>query len=385
MTRTADIAVVGGGVIGCSIAYHLARRGLRPVVFDKGESGGQASGVSAGMLAAQEEAAAPDAFFELCLESRERFEGLASELQSLTGIDPVYERCGVWRAADHEEDIPPLREKIAWQVARGFAAEWQEASQVSRALPGLKISRGALYCPRDGQVDTRRWVRALAEGARRKGAQFEVENPVVELLHDSSRVFGLRTREDTWSTGHIVLAAGAWTGPLLETLGVSLPFVPVKGQVMVLSGLPRAFQGPVFAERGYIVPKSGGRLIIGGTMERVGFDARPTLSAQRILAEWAARWCPGLQSMPVVEFQAGLRPGTEDNWPIIGPLEEFENLSLCAGHFRNGILLSPLSGDLMAQGLADGRWSPALAPFSPRRFSGGALPSRNMPSHGIPV
>lgn len=254
-----------------------------------------------------------------------------------------------------------------WQREKGLSAEWQEPDQVAEYLPGLRRSSGALYCPEDGQVNPVKWTAALARAARNRGVSFIEQVPETSVLTQNGRVIGLRTPRETFSSDKILIAAGAWTPTLLKPLGVDLALEPVKGQLMIMSGLPRAFRGPVYTGDGYLVPKADGRLIIGSTMEKVGFDVRPTLEAQRGLADWAARWCPGLTSLPVVNFQAGLRPGSRDGWPVMGPLLDPEGLFVAAGHFRNGILLSPVAGHYMADGMVDGQWHPWGLPFSPER------------------
>lgn len=368
MSQYFDVAVVGGGVIGCSIAYHLAKKGAKVVVVEKRGIGGQASSVAAGMLAAQEEAPAPDAFFAACMASRALFNELVPQVREESAIDPEWETTGIWRVAADEDEAATLRAKMRWQEERGLAVEWVGPEALAEQHPGLAPAVGALYCPTDGQINSARWVRALAEAARKRGVRFLDHTPSVDFVREGRRVAGLRFAGELLAADHTVLAAGAWTPFLLEALELSLPLEPVKGQLMVLAGVPRAFRGPIYATPGYVVPRIDGRLIVGATAEKVGFNVRPTLEAQRFLADWVGRWCPALGPMPIVEFQTGLRPGTADGWPVMGRLWEYDNLYIAAGHYRNGILLSPFAGRYMAEGLVDGRWDPLGEPFSPERF-----------------
>jgi len=363
-----DVVVVGGGVIGCSVAFHLAKKGVKVMVVEKNAIGGQASSVAAGMLAAQEEAAKPDAFSEACRESRALFKTLVPEVRELSGIDPEYEICGMWRVAASEVDVPELLDRKRRQEALGLAVEWHFPGQLAERNPGLAHAVGGLYFPEDGQINSAKWALALAEAGRRLGVRFLDRAMGVEFARDGRRVSGVRAQGELFAADRVVLAAGAWTSLLLESLGLSLPLEPVKGQLMILGGAPRAFGGPIFAASGYLVPKADGRLIVGSTMERVGFNVRPTLEAQRILADWVARWAPAFSAYPTVEFQAGLRPGTRDGWPVMGQLWDYDNLFISAGHFRNGILLSPLAGRAMADGIVNGRWAPSAAAFAPERF-----------------
>ncbi|HND63223.1 MAG TPA: glycine oxidase ThiO [Elusimicrobiota bacterium] len=376
MSQYFDVAVAGGGVIGCSVAFHLAQKGAKVAVVEKRTLGGQASIVAAGMLAAQEEAAGPDAFFDVCLASRAQFDALVPEVRALSSVDPEWETAGIWRVAADEDEIPGLLAKKKWQEARGLSVHWVSPEELKEIHPGLAPAPGALYCPTDGQINSARWVQALEEAGRRLGVRFLDHAESVQFVREGRRISGIRASADLIAADQVVVAAGAWTPFLLETLGVSLPLEPVKGQLMVLNGVPRAFRGPVYATPGYVVPRADGRLIIGATAERVGFNVRPTLAAQRFLADWVARWCPALGPMPVMEFQAGLRPGTPDGWPVVGRLWEFDNLYIAAGHFRNGILLSPWTGRYMAEGLLDGRWDPRGDAFSPERFRRASEPAR---------
>jgi glycine oxidase len=377
MTQHFDVIIVGGGVIGCSAAYHLAQKRAKVMVLDRGSVGGalsttrsgSASLVAAGMLAAQEEAQAPDAFFELCLASSRLFETLAAEVRERSRIDPEWEACGIWRVAENEGEKQRFLEKKRWQEQRGLPVEWWPADQFEPVFPSFQYPfAGALYCPTDGQINNVRWIQALAEAARRDGVRFMDYVSELRLIRDNRRVTGVQTHSESYSAQTVLLTSGAWTALLLSDLRVALPLEPVKGQVMVLSSLPRAFRGPVYAGNGYLVPKADGRLIIGATSEKVGFHPRPTLAGQRFLADWVARWCPSLAALSVVEFQAGLRPATSDGWPVMGPVPEWDGLHVCTGHFRNGILLSPISGRYMADGLMDNRWDPLGQPFSLERF-----------------
>ena len=368
MNHSFDVLVVGGGVIGCSTAYHLARKGAKVMVVERRSIGGQASTLTAGILAAQAESPAPDGLFDLCRASRSLFPSLVDEIAEFSGIDPELEMGGVWRAAETEEDVKSLLEMKRWQEERALSVEWQDSARVKEIHPGLGECLGALCCAADGQIDSGHWVMALAEASRRKGVRFLDQVSPMDFIRDRRRVAGVRTKDDVISCDQMILAAGAWNSFLLDSLRVSLPLEPVKGQLMVLAGVPRAFRGPIYAGQGYLVPRADGRLVIGTTEERVGFDMQPTLEAQRALADWASRWSPGLNALPVVEFQAGLRPGTADGRPVMGRLWDYDNLFISGGHFKRGILLSPFAGQFMADGVLDGRWDPLGAPFSPDRF-----------------
>jgi len=370
MSNRFDVLVIGGGVIGCSIAYHLAKKKLSVVLLEKDAVAARASGGAPGILAAQEETAAPSAFFDACVASREAFATLAAEVKDASGIDPELDARGVWRVAATAEEKTALLARKKWQEERGHAVEWHDAAATAARLPSLAGPfEGALFFPRDGHINGGQWTRALAEAARRRGARVVEHVPQVELTTDGRAVTGARTPTENFPAGHVVLAAGAWTPHLAAGMGLELPVEPVKGQLLFIEGFPALFQQPVFAAGGYCVQKPDGRLIIGTTQERAGFDQRPTLAAQRGLADWAARWCPSAGGREVLGFWAGLRPATPDGWPFLGPLPGWDGVSVCAGHFRNGILLSPFSGRFMADGIADDLWDPLGRSFSPARLT----------------
>jgi glycine oxidase len=364
-----DVVIIGGGVIGCSAAYHLAQKKIKVLVIEKMFMGSQASGVAAGMLAAQCEAEAPDAFLDLCVRSRAMFKSVAPQLREQTGLDPHWDICGIWHVAKNEREATALQEKVAWQKRYGLNVQWHDSRRVAEELPRLSPSAGGLFCPEDGQVDAALWVSALVLGAKNLGVSFRENVPQVDIDVYGGRVRGVRLPSESISSRQVLVAAGAWTPLLLKPLNVDLPLEPIKGQVVILSGERGLWSpSPVYGENGYLVPKADGRIMIGATVERVGFDTSPTLEARQELMAWVDRWCPDLSRCSIVECQGGLRPGSSDGWPILGPVASIDGLSVAAGHFRNGILLSPITGHYMADGLADGRWHEWGRPFSPERF-----------------
>ena len=227
---------------------------------------------------------------------------------------------------------------------------------------------GAFLAPEDGVVNPFLWAKALSESARRRGAKIQEFTPALTLIKEGHRVIGVRTEKESILADHVILAAGAWTPFVLGELEVKLPLEPVKGQLLILAGVLGEWKTPVYAGAGYLVPRPDGRILVGATVERVGFDERPTLDAQRQLAEWAARWCPSLSSRPVSSVNAGLRPGSADGMPVLGPVPGWQGVSLACGHHRNGILLAPITARLIAGLVLTGTADPLLEPFEPGRF-----------------
>jgi glycine oxidase len=367
MSSAFDVIVVGGGVIGNAAAYHLAKAKARVLVLEREAPGGSATRAAAGMLAAQEEAGDDEAFLDFCLKSRDLFKTLVPEVEALAGFGTEWAVTGLWRAAADEAEAASLREKAHRQSERGLPARWLDAAEARAALPSIEAPHGAFLAPEDGLINPVLWSRALAEAARRLGARYAEFTPALSFLRDGRRVTGVRADRSAHAAGHVLLSAGAWTPGLLDGLDLRLPLEPVKGQLMVLSGAPGLLPAPVYAGDGYVVPRRDGRVLVGATAERVGFDTRPTPAAQARLAAWAARWSPALLKLPVVGLQAGLRPASADGKPLLGPAPGWDGVSLACGHHRNGILLSALSGRIAAEGALEGRWQEARG-YAPDRF-----------------
>jgi glycine oxidase len=380
MTTSADVAVVGGGVVGCAVAWCLARAGVSVSLFERGSLGGEASGVSAGMLAPLAESSTPGPFAELALAGLRAFDEELEALCETSGLDPEYRRCGVLRLALEEADVRALQEAAAWQANARLELRWLEPRQVASLEPGLAPCRGALLSPREGHLHPGRLTLALAVAAARCGAVLHEHSPPVLPWVAHDRLQGLLVNGERRPFGTVVLAAGAWSGAWAAALGFNLPVRPVKGQMLLVRAVPPPVRHIVFAGHSYLVPRADGTMYVGATQEEAGFDRRVTLAAVRSLAAHAATVAPALAGAEVVGMGAGLRPGSDDGLPIIGRAPGMENLILATGHFRNGVLLSLITGRLVAA-LVQGQ-SPELPidSFSPARF--GALSPRLSPASG---
>lgn len=370
MKACVDVAVIGGGVIGCSVAYHAARRGARVALFEAGQIGSGASGAAAGMLAAQAEAREPGPFLNLLLASREMHRPFGEELYEETGLDPEYIWAGTLRAAADESSAEDLRVRYLWQKQRGLSARWMvpdEARDLEPALSSRTVA--ALYLPEDGQVNSPRLVRALSLAAARRGTRIEEFTNVCGLVVERSRIEGVRTSAGETAAGTVVLASGASSASLVRGLDVEVPVHPVKGEI--LAAVPRSLpiKANVWDDRCYMVPKRDGRVVIGATEEPGVRDPRPTLGGIAALSGAAVRLVPGISDAPFASAWGGLRPGTPDGLPVLGPVEDLEGLLLATGHYRNGVLLAPLTGEVIST-LALGE-TPVkdISPFSPDRFT----------------
>lgn len=365
--RKPEVAVIGGGVIGTSIAYQLAKKGVEVTLLEKGLLGGGASNAAAGMLGAQVESDFPGPMVELCLESRRMFPALSRELKERTGLDIEWNGSGLLRLAGDSEEANQLEERGRWQRERGERAEWWNRETLRRREPDLDSSLvGGLYIPDDSQVSAPRLVQAFSQGATLLGAELlegvEVQGGVV----DRGRVLELTTSIGRFSPGSVVLAAGAWAGFLAGELGLDLPVVSVKGESLAVRPTRPLFDRTLFGNGCYLVPKADGRVIIGATEIRQDFTPGVSGEAIQTLLAEAFRLVPELREAEWLRSWSGVRPGTVDGLPYLGAAPGFTNLWIAGGHFRNGILLSAVTGKGMADLITENPVT-TFTPFSPER------------------
>ncbi|MGW0415448.1 glycine oxidase ThiO [Streptomyces collinus] len=379
-SRTSDVLVIGGGIIGLVTAWRAAQRGLATAVVDP-EPGGGAARVAAGMLAAVTELHyGEETLLALNLESARRYPGFAAELTELTGHDLGYRRCGTLAVALDADDRAHLRELHALQQRSGLESEWLSGRDCRRLEPMLAPGvRGGLRVDGDHQIDPRRLASALVAACERAGVVFH--RAWAERLDVvRGRAAGITTADGTvLPAGRVVLAGGSLSGRLAGVPDEVLPPVrPVKGQVLRLTVprryapfLNRTVRAVVRGSQVYLVPRENGELVVGATSEELGWDTTVTAGGVYELLRDAHELVPGITELPLTETRAGLRPGSPDNAPLLGP-SGLDGLLLATGHYRNGVLLTPVTGDVMAQVLAGGELPPEARPFTPRRF-GAAL------------
>jgi glycine oxidase len=371
MTRSPDVVVVGGGVIGCAVAWYLSRAGMRVELFDRGPLGGEATAASAGILAPLAESVSPGPFADLALAGLRAFAEDIPALLDDTGVDPEYRVSGVLRLALDEASARTLEAAARWQANAHLDLRWLEPRQVASLEPRLAGCTGALFSPREGHVNPPRLTAALAAAAANRGAALHEHSAPPRPWVDGGRLRGVLVGADRCSAGQVVLAAGAWSGPWSAALGTAIPVRPIKGQMIVLRTVPPPVRHVVFAGHSYLVPRVDGTTYVGATVEDVGYDRRVTAAAVHDLTALADRLLPGLRDAEFVRAGAGLRPGTSDSLPVLGPAPGMDNLILAAGHFRNGILMSLITGRIVAALATDREPELPLAPFSATRFAGG--------------
>jgi glycine oxidase len=367
-----DVVIIGGGVIGCAIAHYLtALTDAQVTVLEKGAIGGQATNAAAGMLAPLAESDEPSPFLDLGLASLRLFPALAAELRETTGIDIELTYNGLLRVAMHEEEAEQLQANLRWQSAYGLPLRWLDAREVRAVEPlaGPTLC-GALYSEGEPHVASLRLARALAESAARRGAQLLEGQQVIGLVTARDRVVAVRTLDGEVPAGQVVLAAGAWSAIVAEWLGAReyVPVFPIRGQILALKALPRTLRHTLYTREGYVVPKGDGSLIVGATEDQAGFDTRVQARGIATLLDVLKVLAPDLREMPFERAWAGLRPCSADKLPILGMLPGWENVVVAAGHYRNGILLSLITGQTIATLLVRGESDPLLQPFWPERF-----------------
>ncbi|MFF4752798.1 glycine oxidase ThiO [Streptomyces sp. NPDC002514] len=380
-SRTSDVLVIGGGIIGLVTAWRAAQRGFATAVVDP-EPGGGAAQVAAGMLAAVTELHhGEQTLLGLNLASARRYPDFAAELTELTGRDLGYRRCGTLAVALDADDRAHLRDLHELQQRSGLESEWLSGRDCRRLEPMLAPGvRGGLRVDGDHQIDPRRLAAALLAACERAGVVFHrawAERCVVRR----DRAVGVITGDGTeLDAGQVVLAAGSLSGRLAGLPEAVLPPVrPVKGQVLRLTVpkryapfLSRTVRAVVRGSQVYLVPRENGELVVGATDEELGWDTTVTAGGVYELLRDAHELVPGITELPLTETRAGLRPGSPDNAPLLGPTA-LDGLHVATGHYRNGVLLTPVTGDVMAHVLATGTLPEEVRPFTPARFGAAAL------------
>jgi glycine oxidase len=367
MRTRPDVIIVGGGIIGCAIAYFLARSGVRPLVLERGEVGGEASAGAAGMLTAQTHAEAQDPLLELKLASRDLYPSLVAELQERTDIDVEYRPIGHLAPALTAGEAAEVRRRIAWQQARGLAARWLDTGECRALEPGLTpAAQGAGWFPDDHHVNNTAMTQALAAATRRLGGEVRAGCPVSDLVREADRVTGVVSPDGPSTAGAVVLCAGAWTQAFEGAAGTPLPIFPAKGHIAVARLQPPALRRVAYGDV-YVVPRASGEHIIGSTVEFVGFDKQVSVEAIEGLLARATTLVPALRDAELTASWACLRPAAADGLPVLGAVPGRPGLVVASGHYRNGILLSPITGKLIAELVMTGKTPTRLGPFRPDR------------------
>lgn len=370
--ESADVAIIGGGVIGLAIARALAMRGVRDVLLiERSGLGAEASSAAAGMLAPQAEANRAHEFFYLTCRSRDMYPEFAAALLEETGIDIELDTTGTLYLAFTEHDGEELARRFAWQTRAGLAVQKLSAAEVRLLEPSINDDvRFALKFPFDTQVENRRLISALASANAGLGVRMEIGTEVTALSIEGRKVSGIETSRGFVACDSVVIAGGAWSS-LLDDPNKALPELrikPVRGQMLCFEANPQLAKHVIYSPRGYIVPRRDGRLLAGSTTENAGYEKRVTAGGVESILSAALEISPRIAALPLTDSWAGLRPRAADTLPVLGPCAEIGGVFYATGHYRNGILLAPITAELIAGAIVDNTFPVAWSIFLPGRF-----------------
>lgn len=358
-----DVVVIGGGVVGLSIAWESCRRGLSVVLVDQGRPGGEASWAGAGMLPPGHPGSP---LSELSSVSTDLWPQWSADLREQTGIDNGYRRCGGLRIpVERDEEIDA--EIALWQSA-GIEAEVLRGAEIRECEPELSIQSIDAVCRLPGlaQVRNPRHLKALNSGCRRGGVDFRCGQPVLEFKEAHGRTCAAVTPTEEINGRQFVVACGAWSGRVLSGCCDSIRIEPVRGQIVLLDGDCPPIGHVLEQGRRYVVPRPDGRVLVGSTEERTGFEKANTAEAVSELIAFATSLLPVLGSSRFDRAWSGLRPQSVRGLPYLGAVPGRENLFVAAGHFRDGLKLSPATAVVMAELITGQRPSIAIDQFAPR-------------------
>ena len=364
MRESADVIVVGGGIIGCAIAHEIARRGSKVRLIEGREVGGGATHASAGILAPYIEAHERGPLFDLTVRSLALYDEFVSVAAADSGTLIDYRRCGSLEVADDDGAAEALIARAAAGASDGL--EWLPAERARQLEPALpETIAGALLSPMHGYVAVTALTEALAWAALRNGAEIE-SGRHIRAVERHGEAWAL-TADDgaSWTADCIVMATGSWTGQISGAPAVTRTVRPVRGQLIRLQWRTALLRYVLWGRDCYVVPWQDGTVLVGATVEDVGFDERATAAGVRDLLDAACELLPGAWGATFLEARAGLRPATDDGLPIIGQLASAPGLVFATGHYRNGVLLAPLTAQLVANLILEGRTDPALDVMAP--------------------
>lgn len=365
--RTSDVLIIGGGIVGCACAFELAKRGARVTLLEYGKTGMQATNAAAGLLAPLGESDAPTAILRTGLRALREYPALVAELRERCGFD-VELRDGILKVAFDEDEAAALQRRFSWQRELGLTLDWLDGAMCRELEPRLseRIVAG-VFSPQEAWMSNQLLALALERAARSYGAVIHERTPVARIRRRGGRIAGVAAGGEIYEAPAIVLAAGARSGQIAARMGIVLPVFPVRGQMVALGGMSAPIRHAVWGREGYLVPRANGLVFAGATVEHAGFRRRTTKAGVRAMRRMAASLVPQLAAATMPFEWAGLRPGTPDGMPFIGPIAD-TNVVAATGHYRNGILLGPLTGKLVAAGILDGDWSEVPDEFSPERL-----------------
>jgi glycine oxidase len=370
MQPTVDVAIVGGGVIGCAIAYYLSKSGADVALFERNEIGAQASSAATGLLAPLGPLSGPGPLADLLLGSFALFPSLVAELEDASGMQLEYQQTGALRIVRNPKHVSRLCKRIhSWQPL-GLKMYWLTTDEAHQLEPSLSPDiSAAIYVPQESQISAVQVVKSFSLAAIHQGTTVYSHSTIAGIQRQNARVTGVYTSQgERIACNHLVIANGAWAAHCSEWLQVNIPIIPQRGQALSLHQPSTPLHHIIFGEAAYLTPKMGHMIVVGATKEEVGFDTNTTPEGLSWLLRSASKLSPALESCALEHIWAGLRPRTPDNQPILGPVPGWENVTLAVGHGSTGIMLSPITGQTIAELILTGQTPQILLPFSLTRF-----------------
>jgi len=369
-SRSPDIIVIGAGIVGCAVGYELARRGASVQILDDRQPGMGATQASAGMLAPFTEAKDRNTtFLDLAVRSLDLYDEFVSRVARTSKMAIGYKRSGTIDVASNAERMSALRDIASRLSTRGVPLSLLDPAEARAEEPGLGSAvAGALLIGAHGYVRAGELTRALVAAARCHGAHF-VEGDRVRHVFEREKALVVETERGSLSAGAVVVTAGSWSGQIEIGDGTPrVPVRPVRGQLLHLGWRGTPLVRPTWGDHCYLVPWDDGTVLVGATMEDAGFDERTTVEGIRGLLKAACELTPAASEAALLSARVGLRPGTPDALPIIGWSEALPNLMYATGHFRNGVLLCPLTAQLVADAMIDNAADAVFGLVGPQRF-----------------
>ena len=362
-----DVLIIGAGIIGCSIAYELAKKKVKVTVIDKAASvGTEASWAGAGILTSH--ATTNEPYPELCRASLDLYPNLVEELRVETNIDIEFIRSGTLSVFFDEREAAGLIGLAERRINRGFTAQILSPNEVWELEPAVsKNITGAVLFPEDGHVRNTKMVKALAIGASNYGTEFLLGNPVSNFIKENGHIIGVNVNGEIIHADTFVIAAGCWSGKIAADLDFHISILPAKGQIVLIESVPPIIGRTIDGLGIYIVPRADGKILLGATVEMVGYEKTPTVNGVKQMIDAAIVIAPELAECKFEQTWVGLRPYHKKG-PCLGHIPGYDNVVLASGHYKNGILLAPITGKLISELLTLGKTSLSLSSFEPREI-----------------
>ncbi|MSQ47520.1 MAG: glycine oxidase ThiO [Deltaproteobacteria bacterium] len=378
MTTTADVVVIGGGVIGASIAWYLAEQQQRTVLIEKNVPGQEASAAAAGILAVASGRARNGPLYRLKHASQALYPALVRELEERTGIDIEYQTVGVLDLIRTDADEEKYRQLYELRREQGYPATWLSADEVRRLEPSLtREIRGAVHFSGDHHLHNGKLAEAWIKAGEQRGVTVHTGSTVNEIRISAGRVTTVRVGDEWISANTVVIAAGSWSREVGEMFGLMIPVEPAKGQMLAIRATN--VRHVLSWHDHYLVPRKNGDVVVGSTVEFVGHNKDVTLETIHSLIARSLDLIPALHSAPLSHFWSGLRPFSPTRRPILCRAPGLENVIIATGHHRNGIVLAPMTGKLICELITTGQPSMSLEPFALPREPLPPLPEGESP------